>query len=507
MSIVPVQTDYTDKDFDSVRLRLQNLVRSVFPEWTDYNVANFGNILLELYAFVADILVFYQDNQALNSRIVTATQRRALLALVKLIDYTPATASAATASLSVTINASPVAAARIPVGSVVAIESTAVPVRFQTLTEVLFPAAAGTLTQTVDVENSETQLDAFTSTGLGNQEFRLAQAPYLDGATVPVAGNGTYTQVEDFLSSVATDLHFTVTVDQFDRATLRFGNGVNGAVPVGDVGVTYKTGGGTVGNVEVGTLTKLEGSFTDDNANPVTYIVNNAAAASGGADRESSAQIKQKAPASIRVLTRTVALEDYEINAELVPGVGRALMLTADQDSGVAENNGILFIIPTGGGLPTQTLKDAVYTQVTVTYPNTITFQLTVQDPVYKTVDVSARVAVAQGYEPTAVKTAIVAALTEFFSPEITDPVTGEVTQNDKINFGGKIKDNAGNIISELAWSDVFNAVRDVAGIRKVVPNQFLLNGAEADVTLTTSEFPTLGTVTVINDATGTIIP
>jgi hypothetical protein len=35
-------TDYTDKDFDSLRLRLQSLVRSVFPDWTDFNVANFG---------------------------------------------------------------------------------------------------------------------------------------------------------------------------------------------------------------------------------------------------------------------------------------------------------------------------------------------------------------------------------------------------------------------------------------------------------------------------------
>jgi nucleoside-diphosphate-sugar epimerase len=42
------------QDFDSLRLRLQNLVRSVFPEWTEFNVASLGNLLVELYAFVGD---------------------------------------------------------------------------------------------------------------------------------------------------------------------------------------------------------------------------------------------------------------------------------------------------------------------------------------------------------------------------------------------------------------------------------------------------------------------
>ena len=50
MGMLAQATDYTDKDFDSLRLRLQALVRSVFPTWTDFNVGNFGNLLIELYA-------------------------------------------------------------------------------------------------------------------------------------------------------------------------------------------------------------------------------------------------------------------------------------------------------------------------------------------------------------------------------------------------------------------------------------------------------------------------
>jgi len=81
MGLLAQATDYTDKDFDSLRLRLQSLVGSVFPDWTDFNVANFGNILLEMYAFVGDVLGFYQDNQARESRLLTATQRKNLIGL------------------------------------------------------------------------------------------------------------------------------------------------------------------------------------------------------------------------------------------------------------------------------------------------------------------------------------------------------------------------------------------------------------------------------------------
>jgi len=51
-------------------------VKSVFPDWTDFDVASFGNLLVELYAFVGDVLTFYQDNLARESRLVTATVHR-----------------------------------------------------------------------------------------------------------------------------------------------------------------------------------------------------------------------------------------------------------------------------------------------------------------------------------------------------------------------------------------------------------------------------------------------
>jgi hypothetical protein len=493
-------TDYTDKDFDSLRLRLQNLVRSVFPDWTDFNVASFGNMLLELFAFVGDLLAFYQDNQARESRIATATQRKNLIALTKLLGFRPAGARAATTDVVIALAAIPAAPVTIRSGTRVRTASVTDPAIFQLLDDVTLPAGASPPTATGTVEHSESQEELFASSGLPNQEVGLPTTPFLDGSADVSAGNGTYTEVQNFLGSGAADRHFTVVVDQNDRATVRFGNGVNGVIPSGTITVRYKTGGGAKGNVNAGTLTKLDGSFTDDNGAPVSVTVTNPQPASGGSDRQTVAQIKVLAPESIRVLNRTVSREDFEINARRLSEVARALMLTSNEDAGIPENTGILYVIPRGGGLPSQALKDAVKDQVTVVFPSTLTFQVSVQDPNYLAVDVEATVFLRQGANAAVVRGAIQKALSEFFAVSLSDG-----TPNPNVDFGFNLKDAAGDPAGEIALSDVLNVVRDVAGVRKLGdgPDDFLLNGAREDVPIDVREFPALGQVTLLNGDTG----
>ena len=87
MAILSPSVDYIDKDFDALRARLIALVRSVFPDWSDFSVATFGNVLLEMYAFVGDVVTFYLDAQARESRLVTATQRKNVIALARMLGY------------------------------------------------------------------------------------------------------------------------------------------------------------------------------------------------------------------------------------------------------------------------------------------------------------------------------------------------------------------------------------------------------------------------------------
>jgi len=493
MTILPTNLDYTDKDFDSIRSRLINLVRSAFPDWTDFNIANFGNILLELFAFTSDVLLYYQDNQSRESRISTAQLRKTMLGLAKLVNYTPQGASAATAELTLTLGAVPTGSVTINAGDTFRTQEISNPVVFQALSTVTIPAGTNPPSIIFEVENSSPSSQSVASNSLANQEYQLDDSPYLDDSMTISADNGAYTQVDDFLDSESTDRHFTVVVDENDRATVRFGNDVNGAIPQGTINFTYKTGGGTDGNVNPGTIVRADSAYTDSFGTTVQVSVTNLSAASGGANRQTVESIRELAPLSLRTLNRTVAREDFEINALKVSGVARALMLTSNERETIPENQGELYVVPTGSGTPTQTLKDAVETQVTETYPCTLTFIVNMEDPTYLTVNIQVSVYLSSGASAATVDAAIRANLAAFFDLENSDGST-----NENIDFGYKI-DN------ELAYSNIYNVIRDTTGVRKIndSPGSLTINDESSDLSVEPYEFPILGTVTILNAETG----
>jgi len=503
LPLLPPSVDYTDKDFDSLRERLIALLKSVFPEWSDFSVASFGNILLEMYAFVGDVITYYLDAQARESRLATATQRRNVIALARMLGYKLQGARAARATVRFSLHAPPAADVTLPTGTVVRTQEVTEPIRFQLLTPLVIAAGTTPPVASATVEHSQMHTQLFDARGLGGLDILLDRAPYLDGSANITAGNGAYTEVESLLGSGPNDRHFLVLVDQNDRATIRFGNGVNGAPPSGTVSVTHKTGGGAAGNVDAGRLVVLEGSFSDAHGRFVRLMVTNPDPAEGGTDRQTIASAKLLAPESLRAMTRTVSREDFEINTRRVPGVSRALMLTSNEDTSIQENTGVLFVIPKGGGLPTPALKNVVLKQVTEVYPCTLTFQVSVQDPVFRTVDIEARVFLRQGASPGETRDRIRQNLAEMFRIELPDG-----TPNPAIDFGFNVRDAEGNPAGEIAWSDVFNVIRDTDGVRKLGdgPYDLKLNGLPADVKLGLQDFPVLRNVVLVDGDSGALL-
>jgi hypothetical protein len=505
VAVLPSSIDYTDKDFDALRARLVALVGSVFPEWSDFSVASFGTVLLEMYAFVGDVLGFYLDGQARESRLSTATQRRNVIALARMLGYRLHGAQAATAVLSFRLGKPPAADVVLPAGAVIRTQEVTEPVRFQLLADVTIPAGASPPVATGLAEHSKTRTQLFDSAGLAFLDVVLDFTPYLDGSVTVTAGNGAFTEVDSLLGSGPNDLHFMVLVDQNDRATLRFGSGSSGAPPTGTLSVTYKTGGGAAGNVDAGRLVVLDGTFADAFGKAVQISVTNDAPAGGGAERETIASAQLLAPASLRALTRTVAREDFEIHAREVPGVARALMLTSNEDPGIEENTGILYVIPTGGGLPTPALKNKVLRQVTEVYPCTLTFLVSVQAPLYRRIDVEARVYPVSSDPKSriAVRERVKANLAAMFALNLPDS-----TPNPAIDFGFNMKGEDGVPAAEIAWSDVFDVIRDTVGVRKVGAHQgdLKLCGLPADVRLRVAEFPVLGQVTLLDGDAGGVL-
>ena len=95
--------DYLARDYYSFRQALVDLIPAKLPEWTDRSEADFGIVLIELFAYMGDILSYYQDRIADESFLTTAQERRSVINHLRLVGYEMAPAAPAAAKLSLIV--------------------------------------------------------------------------------------------------------------------------------------------------------------------------------------------------------------------------------------------------------------------------------------------------------------------------------------------------------------------------------------------------------------------
>ena len=85
--------DYLAKDFLSFRQALLDFSALRYPEWQERSEADFGVMFAEALSSLGDDLSYTQDRVAAEAALDTATQRRSLTRLARLVDYemSPAT--------------------------------------------------------------------------------------------------------------------------------------------------------------------------------------------------------------------------------------------------------------------------------------------------------------------------------------------------------------------------------------------------------------------------------
>jgi hypothetical protein len=140
----------------------------------------------------------------------------------------------------------------------------------------------------------------------------------------------------DLIESGPDDPHATVEVDNDGTAVLRFGDGVCGRDPAGQVfEVAYRVGSGPDGNVGADRITRMR----DTSQQPFpAQMVRNPLPASGGSPQEDLEQVRLLAPHACRdTLMRAITADDYAVlavrlepslqqaAASLVPSGGRQL--------------------------------------------------------------------------------------------------------------------------------------------------------------------------------------
>src|SRR5271170_2531854 len=99
--------DYTNKDFQSLRQAMLALAQYRLPEWTDQSPTDLGMLLVDLFAYMGDVILYYQDRIANESFLPTAVERRSVLNALRLIGYELAPPTPATTELTLFFNPPP----------------------------------------------------------------------------------------------------------------------------------------------------------------------------------------------------------------------------------------------------------------------------------------------------------------------------------------------------------------------------------------------------------------
>lgn len=84
---VDFPVDYMARDFLSLRGALLDFASQRFPDWREKIEADAGVMLMEVMAALGDELAYTQDRVAREAYLETATQRRSVRKLTRLVDY------------------------------------------------------------------------------------------------------------------------------------------------------------------------------------------------------------------------------------------------------------------------------------------------------------------------------------------------------------------------------------------------------------------------------------
>lgn len=266
------------------------------------------------------------------------------------------------------------------------------------------------------------------STGRPAQTFALPRTPVLvDPVTgepdlaLHVGDDGApWQRRPDFFRSGPGDPHYLLDPG---TGVVAFGDGLRGAVPVAGQAVVarrWRTGGGAVGNVGPGTVSRMKGRVRGVKG------ITNLRAASGGADAEPLGEVLLRAPHDLRTRDRAVTAADFADLAQQTPGAAlhKAYALArraVAPDGTLVERDGAVTVVvlPTSSEPAPQPTEAQLRGVCRWLDPRRlVTTELHVRGPDYTTVRrLAARVTVADGHDLVTVAEALQTALVTLLHP------------------------------------------------------------------------------------------
>lgn len=421
--------DYTSKDYESFRDLMLERLGDLMPEYTDKRRSDAGIVILELNAMGLDILSYYQDIIANEVFLATAEQDSSIMNWCKMLDYTPKPAKPSMYNQVFVLNEKVSSPTTIPKGTVVkTLETTGEDeVLFETTKDLVIPAnmqgdevdTSGKHKYVVPVVQGVTVTDELlgSSEGIANQSFSLSYVPViLESVKVRINegyGFENWERVNSFIDSNANSKHFMVVINDYNEAKVVFGDGVFGRVPYkyqNGIYTTYQVGGGERGNVGEKKIVEL-----DTNLAFVKETYNVGDPIQVGTERESLSEIKVNAPNSFRNRWGALSLKDFaDVTLLYFDEVSQCV---AKRDPKNADNLEI-YVLMRNLQHMTEGFKEKVeafYSENGKGRKIVGAGTITLKEPVFRNVDLTARLVVEEGFNKERVEKEVEKYIRDFF--------------------------------------------------------------------------------------------
>lgn len=313
------QVNLTSMEFSEIKESLKEFLKQQ-DEFKDYNFEGSGlNAILDLLAYNSQNNAYLANMLANEAEIDTAIIRANVVSRAKLLGYTPKSATASRAVLSLSINdpSKHVASLVLPRGARFTVKSDRQQYTFVTLQEHVLQGDGNGLYKNDAVEVFEGILKGYSFTVDSDERRYIIPSTKIDTSTIRMAvyDNQTANQYTVYekasgLANIKADTPaYWVYETDGGNYEVKFGDVVFGKRPPlnGIVYVEYLETNGPDANDF--SRFSLVGSFDGyENADVRISVVANSA---GGADPEATSTIKLNAPRYFQSQNRAVTKEDY----------------------------------------------------------------------------------------------------------------------------------------------------------------------------------------------------
>lgn len=339
---------YLNRSFQQIKASILLRLGQTVPEVSDHSDSNILVIIIEAFSGVSEQLNYYIDNMAREAFITTARRYSSVVKHTRLIDYR--IKAMVPSQLDVTLEFYDVLGEiyPLPIDTVIPSGtsfSTANNISFITIKDTI--AKAGSTSVIVFTEQKVPVVgdNLGTTTSDVDQAYSIG-SDYVNDSMELTVGPDIWLRVKTFGFSGPNDKVFIVDISANKEAYIKFGDGINGAIPnagldlIGD----YYTSNGSEGNINPNTLVSVNPdlSILIPTIPDIKYY--NTEKGVAGTDYEDIERIRRSAPLSLRTLDRAVTTSDYKDIALLAPGVDKAEVLFE------CGKFVYLYIAPNGGG-------------------------------------------------------------------------------------------------------------------------------------------------------------